>query len=85
MTGVFSRFSLGKAESTDFFEVKYGCFAWKVRMFDAKKSDVLLFPKGIFCSFSSKFTSNFRVFLASRSEKAVLKFGKAFENLRICT
>ena len=32
----------GKAETSDFFDTKYGCFALKVRMFVSKKSDVFV-------------------------------------------
>ena len=40
----FRRFPVGKAESTDFFEAKFRCFALKVRMFLPEKSVVLPFP-----------------------------------------
>ena len=41
---LFRRFSVGKAESTDFCEAKFRCFAPKVRMFLPEKSGVLPFP-----------------------------------------
>ena len=36
----------GSCKTSDFFDRKYGCFAWKVRRFASKKSDVFIFRKG---------------------------------------
>ena len=38
--GIFATFPAGKPETSDFFATKYGGFAWKVRRFVPKKSDV---------------------------------------------
>ena len=47
-----------KPKTSDFFEVKFRCLVWKVRMFEAEKSGVLPFP----AAFSPSFCANFRLF-----------------------
>ena len=80
---VFRLFSGGKTKSTDFFDTKYGGFAPKVRMFCLEKSDVLGFPKGTFCLFSSIFFAIFGCFGWKWCGKALPMSRKSFGNLRI--
>ena len=80
---VFRFFSGGKTKSTDFFDTKYGGFAPKVRMFCLETSDVLGFPKGTFCLFSSIFFAIFGCFGWKWCWKALPMSRKSFGNLRI--
>lgn len=49
--GLFPAFSTGNAETSDFFDTKFRCFALKVRMFVPKKSDVFNLPAAFFMPF----------------------------------
>ena len=48
--GILASFSAGKPKTSDFFAQKYGCLAWKVRMFMLKSSDVFCAETGLFCT-----------------------------------
>ena len=49
--GILASFSAGKPKTSDFFAQKYGCLAWKVRMFLLKSSDVFAPKQAYFARF----------------------------------
>ena len=49
--GILASFSAGKPKTSDFFAQKYGCLAWKVRMFMLKSSDVFAPKQAYFARF----------------------------------
>ena len=55
--GIFAPFAAGKPETSDFFATKYGGFAWKVRRFVPKKSDVFGHKTRHFMNFPPHFFS----------------------------
>ena len=55
--GIFAPFRAGKPETSDFFATKYGGFAWKVRRFVPKKSDVFGHKTRHFMNFPPHFFS----------------------------
>ena len=55
--GIFAPFPAGKPETSDFFATKYGGFAWKVRRFVPKKSDVFGHKTRHFMNFPPHFFS----------------------------
>ena len=55
--GIFATFPAGKPETSDFFATKYGGFAWKVRRFVPKKSDVFGHKTRHFMNFPPHFFS----------------------------
>ena len=69
--GLFPAFSTGNAESSDFFDTKFRCFALKVRMFMLEKSDVFTLPNRIFHALFRDFRPKTRHFRTTDAEFAI--------------
>ena len=69
--GLFPAFSTGNAESSDFFDTKFRCFALKVRMFMLEKSDVFTLPNRIFHALFRNIRPKTRHFRTTDAEFAI--------------
>ena len=69
--GLFPAFSTGNAETSDFFDTKFRCFALKVRMFMLEKSDVFTLPNRIFHALFRNIRPKTRHFRTTDAEFAI--------------